>query len=286
MPRVKRTPRSSVKDRPGRWALLLRRQKGRLKTVAIVGVLAVIGSGFSAIIRANAPGSSLVGLRERIGAFTGIAGLSVRHVIIRGQHNTPEPLLREALGIMPGEPILGFSLEAARQRIESLAWVQSAVIERRLPDTVLVVLTEKRPFALWQHDGQFSVIDRDGDVVDARNVREFRLLPLVVGPGAPAHTAELFDALDGLPDIARRVAAAVRVGERRWNLVLKDGTTIELPDDHAPAALTRLAAFDAKYALLDRPLAIVDMRLGDRLVLRPWPQPASSPPEPAAREPG
>ncbi|HWA81398.1 MAG TPA: cell division protein FtsQ/DivIB [Acetobacteraceae bacterium] len=289
MPRVRSTPRSSVKDRPGRWALLLRRQKGRLRMAAIVGVLAVIGFGISAVIRANAPGSSLVGLRERIGAFTGIAGLRVRHVIIRGEHNTPAPLLREALGVTPGEPILGFSLEAARQRIESLAWVQSAVIERRLPDTVLVVLTEKRPFALWQHDGRFSVIDRDGDIVDARNVREFRLLPLVVGPGAPSHAAELFDALKGLPDIARRVAAAVRVGERRWNLVLKDGTTIELPDDHAPAALTRLAALETKYALLDRPLAIVDMRLGDRLVLRPWPQPASSPsspPEPAAREPG
>ncbi len=287
MPRVKKSaPRNSVKDRPWRWALLLRRQKGRLRILAIAGAFAVALFGVSALVRATDPASSLVGWRERMGAIAGVAGLSVRHIVIRGRLNTPEPLLRAALGITPGEPILGFSLAAARQRVESLAWVQSAVVERRLPDTVLVVLTEKRPFALWQHDGRFSVIDRDGDTVTERHVRAYRALPLVVGPGAPARAAGLFDALAGLPGIGRRVAAAVRVGGRRWNLVLKDGTTIELPDNHAPVALARLAALDAKYALLDRPLAVVDMRLGDRLVLRPWPAPPPAPNAPAIKEKG
>ncbi|HUA76916.1 MAG TPA: cell division protein FtsQ/DivIB [Acetobacteraceae bacterium] len=293
MPRVKKssTPRTSIKDRPGRWTLLLRRQKGRLRALAFITAAAGVVLGFSALVRASDPGSSLVSLREHMGQVAAVAGLRVRHVVIRGRHNTPAPLLREAIGITPGEPILSFSLSQTRARIESLAWVRSAVVERRLPDTVLIVLTEKRPFALWQHDGQFSVIDRDGDTVTERDVRAFRDLPLVVGPGAPSHAAELFDALQSLPGIGKRVAAAVRVGERRWNLVLKDGTTVELPDDHAAVALTRLAALDAKYALLDRPLAVVDMRLGDRLVLRPWPAPPPSPPgspesnaAPAAKE--
>jgi cell division protein FtsQ len=127
--------------------------------------------------------------------------------------------------------------------------------------------------------------------VTERDIRAYRELPLVVGPGAPSRAANLFDALDALPKIASRVVAAVRVGERRWNLVMKDGTTVELPDDHAKVALERLAELDAKYALLDRPLAVVDMRLGDRLVLRPWPAPpaasATAPPSaPAAKEPG
>jgi cell division protein FtsQ len=293
MPRVKKSaPRNSIKDRPRRWALLLRRQKGRLRVLAVAGAFAAVLFGLTALVRATDPASSLVGLRERIGAVAGAAGLRVSHIVIRGRRNTPEPLVRAALGITTGEPILGFSLAAARQRVESLAWVRSAVIERRLPDTVLVVLTEKRPFALWQHDGRFSVVDRDGDTVTERDVRAYRALPLVVGPGAPQDAAQLFDALQGLPGIARRVAAAVRVGERRWNLVLKDGTTVELPDGHAPVALARLAELDAKYALLDRPLAVVDMRLGDRLVLRPWPAPppgpsssSSSPDTPSAAPP-
>jgi cell division protein FtsQ len=287
MPRVKSAPRNSVKDRPWRWALLLRRQRSRLKLLGIAAAAAGVLFGLSAVVRATAPATSLVGMRERMGEIASLAGLSVKHIVVRGRHNTPEPVLREALGVTPGEPILGFSLVAARQRIESLAWVQSAVVERRLPSTVLVVLTEKRPFALWQHDGRFSVIARDGATVTERDIRAYRELPLVVGPGAPSRAADLFDALDALPKIASRVVAAVRVGERRWNLVMKDGTTVELPDDHAKAALERLAELDAKYALLDRPLAVVDMRLGDRLVLRPWPAPPTAPATtPAAKEPG
>jgi cell division protein FtsQ len=287
MPRVKKSaPRNSVKDRPRRWALLLRRQRSRLKLLGLAAATAGALFGLATIVRATAPATSLVGMRERIGEIASLAGLTVKHVVVRGRHNTPEPVLREALGVTPGEPILGFSLVAARQRIESLAWVQSAVVERRLPNTVLVVLTEKRPFALWQHDGRFSVIAHDGAIVTERNIREYRELPLVVGPGAPSRAAALFDALDALPKIAGRVVAAVRVGERRWNLVMKDGTTVELPDNHAKVALERLAELDAKYALLDRPLAVVDMRLGDRLVVRPWPEPAVPHEAAAAKEPG
>lgn len=286
MPRVTRSPRNSIKDRPRRLALLLRRQKSRLKLIGVACAGAALIFAVSAVVHATAPSSSLVGLRARFGELAAFGGLRVERVIIRGRRNTPEQLLRAALGIQRGDPILGFSLSAARARIESLAWVQSAVVERRLPSTILVVVTEKRPFALWQHDGRFSVIDRDGDIVTERDVHAFHALPLVVGPGAPTHAATLLDALARLPSIGAKVIAAVRVGERRWNLLLKDGTTIELPDGHAEVALARLAELDAKYALLDRPLAVVDMRLADRLVLRPWPQqPAPSVPT-AHKEPG
>ncbi len=49
-----------------------------------------------------------------------------------------------------GDSMLGFSLEAARQRIEALSWVEHAAVERRLPGTLVVNLVERRPFAIWQ----------------------------------------------------------------------------------------------------------------------------------------
>lgn len=272
MPRVKRSPRNSIKDRPRRLALLLRRQKGRLRILILLAVAAVAFLGLASIMHAATPASSLVGMRERLGDLAALAGFRVRHVVVVGRDHTPLPLLRAALGIKPGDPTFGVSLAAVRERVESLAWVKSAVIERRLPGTFVVSLTERRPFAIWQNDGHFTVIDRVGDSVDESDVRAFRGLPLVVGPGAPQHAAALLDALARLPQLQKRVAAAVRVGRLRWNLVLKDGTTVELPGGHSTAALQRLAELEARYALLERPLAVVDMRLADRLVLRPWPE--------------
>lgn len=272
MPRVRRSPRNSIKDRPRRLALLLRRQKSRLRLLICLAVVAVATVGLASVLRAAGPASSLVGMRERLGDVAALAGFRVRHVVIVGRDHTPLPLLRAALGVKPGDPTFGVSLAAVRERVESLAWVKSAVVERRLPGTFVVSLTERRPFAIWQNDGHFTVIDRVGDSVDESDVRAFHGLPLVVGPGAPQHAAALLDALARLPQLQKRVVAAVRVGRLRWNLVLKDGTTVELPGGHSTEALQRLAELEARYALLERPLAVVDMRLADRLVLRPWPE--------------
>jgi cell division protein FtsQ len=271
MSRVIRGPRNSVKDRPGRWRLLLRRQKRLLRPAGWVGFgLGVILLGVIAVHSA-APGGTLATLRERFGGATAFAGLRITEVVIEGRANTPEPLLRAALGVSKGDPILGFSVEAARQRVETLSWVEHATVERRLPGTVVVFLQERRPFAIWQNQARFVLIDRNGQLVANQNVAEFRQLPLVVGPGAPAAAATLIDALTDRPDLQKRIVAVVRVGERRWNLRLNNGADVMLPEGHEVEALNRLMQLQQDHSLLDRPLAAIDMRLGDRLVLRPRP---------------
>ncbi|HTZ70166.1 MAG TPA: cell division protein FtsQ/DivIB, partial [Acetobacteraceae bacterium] len=197
--------------------------------------------------------------------------LRVQQIVITGRANTPEPQLRAALGVSVGDPILGFSVSAARDRIESLASVEHVAVERRLPGTVFVDLVERRPFAIWQKDHKFVLIDRNGQVVDNESVDQFATLPLVVGAGAAAHAAELLDDLSKVPDIADRVAASVRVGERRWNLQLKNGIIVMLPEDHEDIALAKLHELQQNQALLDRPLVFVDLRLPDRLTVRPKP---------------
>jgi cell division protein FtsQ len=271
MPRVTRSPRNSVNDRPGRMKLLLRRQKRLLRPAGWLAFIAAVALLGLIAVNSAAPGGTLATLRERLGGVTAIAGLRVTHVVIEGRANTPEPLLRAALGVSIGNPILGFSIELARQRIETLSWVEHATVERQLPGTVVVYLQERRPFAIWQNQGKFVLIDRNGQIVANQNVAEFRHLPLVVGPGAPAAAAVLIDALTNRPELQKRVVAAVRVGERRWNLQLNNGADVMLPEGHAVEALDRLMLLQQQHALLDRPLAAIDMRLGDRLVLRPRP---------------
>lgn len=268
MPRVKKPrPMPKVQDRPGRWQVLLRRQRRLLAPAAAgLAIVVVLGGGLS-VLHAIGQGTSF---RERVGDATGHLGLRVAQVIVEGRLKTPEPLLRAAIGVAPGDPILAYSVQAARARIESINWVRAATVERRLPDTIVVQLVERRPFAVWQHEGKFRLIDRDGQVVTDSDVADFaNQLPLVVGAGAPQAAASLLDALATQPAIQARVTAAVRVGERRWNLRMNNGTDVLLPEGADVQALARLAELQAQHALLDRPLQAIDMRLPDRLVLRP-----------------
>jgi cell division protein FtsQ len=286
MPRVIRRPSNSVKDRPARLRLLLRRGWRLLRPAGWLGLGVVLLLGGAVALHTLAPGGSTGGslssLRDRIGNATAALGLRVNDIVIQGRANTPEPLLRAALGISKGDPILGFSLEAARQTVEKLSWVDQATIERRLPDTVVVQLVERRPFAIWQNQGRFVLIDRDGQTVTNEDVAQFRQLPLVVGPGAPGAATPLIDALTNHPELLARLVAAVRVGERRWNLQLRGGMSVMLPEGHEAAALDRLMTLQQDHAVLDRPLEVVDLRLPDRLVLRPHVEPAA---DPAAKKP-
>ncbi|HEY4043704.1 MAG TPA: cell division protein FtsQ/DivIB [Rhodopila sp.] len=268
---MKRSPRYSVNDRPAGWRLALRRQRRLLLPAAAIAGTSVAVALLASALHSAAPRTTgtLSSIRERFGATTAASGLRVTDIVIEGRANTPEPLLRAAIGITKGDPILGFSLEATKTRIETIPWVEHATIERRLPGTVVINLQERRPFAVWQNQGKFVLVDRTGQVVTNQDIAQFPHLPLIVGQGAPGSAAELLDALRDRPALEEKVVASVRVGERRWNLRMANGTDVLLPEGHEIVALDKLIQLQQDHAVLDRSLAAIDMRLPDRLVFHP-----------------
>ncbi|MSO90033.1 MAG: FtsQ-type POTRA domain-containing protein [Acetobacteraceae bacterium] len=268
MPRMKSVQRLSVQDRPGRLKFLVRRIRRHARLIFGLGSCAsVLLLGWLSV-RTAEPGSLLAGLQIRLTATIANAGLRLRHVDIEGRVNTPESLLYAAIGVKHDEPILSVSLMAMQARIESLASVQSVIIERHLPDRLVIRLTERQPFAIWQYQSKFMLIDRAGRVME-RDLSESQGLPLIVGAGAPRVAAVLLDTLNRYPALLSRMVAAVRVGERRWNLRLATGADIMLPEGHEDAAIARLVGLHEDQGLLDRPLKSIDLRLPDRLIVRP-----------------
>jgi len=274
MPRMNRQgprPKGAIRVeimRPSRLKLLMRRQRRNLRFV-MFGVSGFVIVLAGAAVAHSARKGGTVG--NALAWFARASDLRVQKIEFHGQQNTPEARLREALGLSTGDPILGFSVDGARKRIEALSWVEHVAVERRLPGTIYVDITERRPYAIWQNQGKFQLIDRSGEVVTNEDVAAFADLPLVVGLGAPPHAADMLTALAAVPDIKSRVVAIVRVGERRWNLQLKNNITVMLPEGHEQAALARLGDLEQQQQLLDRPLLFVDMRLPDRLAVRPRP---------------
>lgn len=263
---------SSVVDRPSHRAIIMRRARRFLRPVLAASGIVVFIFVSSLAVRDAGRSDSSSGLRAVLGDVGAAMGLTVRSIVIDGRTNTPEPILRQALGIMIGQPILGFSVAEARARILSLGWVEDAVVERRLPDTLVVRLIERAPFAVWQDHGHFRLIDRNGETMGEQDVgraAEELSLPLVVGAGAPEAATELFDEMAPYPDIRERLVGAVRVGQERWNLYLKSGATVLLPGEDQDAALDRLQGLQGRMQLLDRPVQIIDLRLADRVVVRP-----------------
>jgi cell division protein FtsQ len=199
-------------------------------------------------------------------------GLVVTDIKVEGRETTDREMILAALGAGPGTPILAMSPRRAKEKLETLPWVRSAVVERRLPDTLYVRLVERKPLALWQHGGKLELIDHEGAVIPVTRLDRFAKLPLVVGEGAASHAAELLDMLASEPDLASRVTAAVRVGDRRWNLRIDNAIEVLLPADAPASAWAQLARLERSSAILKRDVQTVDVRLPDRLVLRVNPE--------------
>lgn len=204
-------------------------------------------------------------------------GMKLDAMTVEGRSMTaPEDLLG-AIDAERGAPILSIDVTETRAHIEALPWVKSAKVERRLPGSVHIVLNERTPYALWQRAGRYTLVDRDGKaIVDVPAADP--ALPLIVGPDAPANAGALFEALSGEPELAARVRAAVRVGERRWNIYLdafEGGIAVRLPEGDIAPAWARLATLERDHKILERDLDFIDLRLADRLVVRVHKEPAT-----------
>jgi cell division protein FtsQ len=214
---------------------------------------------------------------DRMVQATGLLGLTVADIRVEGRETTDRDTILVALAAGPGTPILAVSPTRARAQLEALPWVRSAVIERRLPGTLYVRLVERKPLALWQHDGKLELVDREGSVIPVARLDPFAKLPLVVGEGAASHATELFDMLSSDPDLASRVTAAIRVGDRRWNLRIDNAIDVLLPADDTASAWSQLARLERSSAILKREVLAIDLRLPDRLVVRVSPDPPKEP---------
>ena len=116
------------------------------------------------------------------------------------------------------------------------------------------------------------MLDREGTVIPVGHLDRFAKLPLVVGEHAANHAAKLLDILATEPDLAARVSAAIRVGDRRWNLRIDNAIDVLLPADSPESAWAELANLERSSAILKRDVQVVDVRLPDRLVVRVNPE--------------
>jgi|GEM_PF-501756 len=247
--------------RPRRWTRALRTWGWAAAALLVVG--ASIG-GF-VTLRNSDTDLGVVNLISRVSA--GI-GLRVEDVSVVGRERVSTESLLEALQIRHGSAILAFDAEAARKRLEEISWIEKAVVERRLPNVIYVKVEERRPLALWQHDGKFSVIDAKGVTVVEDAGGNFSYLPVVIGDDAPGEAEALLMMLATEPDLHKRVTAAVRVGGRRWNLRLDNGIDVKLPEDDPAVAWSNLAELARNQGLLNRDIVGIDLRMTDRMLVQ------------------
>ncbi|HSO47965.1 MAG TPA: FtsQ-type POTRA domain-containing protein [Rhizobiaceae bacterium] len=232
----------------------------------------------AAAIVAGLAGSGYVvqsGLGElAVAKSTAFAGFKIEDVEINGVKEVSRIDVLTNIDLGVERSLFSFDVHAARKALRKLPWVAEARVAKAYPDRVIIDIVEKSAFAVWQNNGELWLIERDGKKIVPFEER-FAGLPLVVGAGAAEKSAEFIAMIGRHPVLAERVNAHVRIGERRWNLVMDTGVTVKLPEGGEAAELGELARIEAEGALMSRDIGEIDMRISDRLVVRLTPEAAA-----------
>ena len=201
-------------------------------------------------------------------AAANAAGFRIVSVALAGQHHISREDVLAAAGVTETTSLLFLDVEQTRERLKSNPWIADATVLKLYPGELQIGIREREAFALWQKNGQVSVIADDGTVLEPYVAPRLIELPLVVGRGAETRAKEFLALLDRYPDLRASVRATVLVGERRWNLRLKNGIDVRLPETDIAPALERLVALDKEKTLTTRDIVAIDLRLPDRVTVR------------------
>lgn len=197
-------------------------------------------------------------------------GFTIERVDVMGEGRLREEDVRRALGVYAGDYLFGIDMDAAQTRVESLSWVDRAVVRRLWPDRIVVQIIERQPYALWQHEGKVQVVDVKGTAISDADATRFTQLTLFVGELAGEQASDIRQMMGEFPQIAPRVESFVHVSGSRWDMVMNDGQTrVMLPEQNMRKALRKLQSLQAQTQILDRTIETIDMRLTDRLTLSP-----------------
>lgn len=197
------------------------------------------------------------------------AGFRVASLQIKGASRMARADIVRAAALTSDQSILSLDLEALRQRVEQVGWIDEARVVRLLPDTVLIQVKERPHLAVWQHGGLTEVVDATGASIREADPGRFPDLPLVVGEGANTAAAAVLPLVQSRPRLMSRLEALVRVDGRRWDLRLKDGGLIQLPAENEDGALIQLDQLDHRGRLLELGFSRIDLRDPQAVAVRP-----------------
>lgn len=257
----------------------------RISWWVFIGML--IAVAFAVAVALRVPQTVGTALGEGVGR----SGFAMDRVEIKGAHHVSRLQIYNVAWDQPSTAMPLVDLDYTRERLLRFGWVKEARVSRRLPDTLVVDIVERRPAAIWQHNQQLALIDRDGVVLDQVKLEAMPDLPLVIGPDANRHAAELARLVDAAPALKPMMAGATWVGGRRWDLRFQSGETLALPEgeEAAKKSLVHFARMDQAAQLLGRGLVRFDMRVPGKFIVRVSREPGSVvpvvEPVPASSEP-
>jgi cell division protein FtsQ len=265
--REEKRARAKERETPPRVVALVERYLPRRVGISLTVILLAGATGLG-IVKGGHLQDFIIAVSDARNALANSAGFRITSVVINGRKQLSQDEILAIGGISGRSSLLFLDADGVRDKLKANPWIAEATVLKLYPGQLQIDIAERKAFALWQEAGRLSVIADDGALLEPYVSRRFLSLPLVVGKGADTRARDFLALLAHYPQVQSVTKAAILVGERRWNLRLKDGLDIRLPEQDVGNALAALSKLDKDEKLFSKDIVAVDMRLPDRLVVQ------------------
>lgn len=191
-------------------------------------------------------------------------GFKCEHIKIEGVKYANKDDIKKAISTKIGSSIFLESPEEIRETIEKISWVRTAVVRRKLPNTLSIRVVEYQPIAYWQVDQHLFLIDSHGVIIQAERHRNLTHLPVITGEKAAEKFPQLIKEIEDFPDIYNRITGAVFISKRRWDIILDAKVKIKLPEQNIKSAMQYLYKLEGDHSLSNKDISSIDLRIPDR----------------------
>ena len=207
-------------------------------------------------------------IKELLYDITYKSGFELKSVEIIGAKNAnihPQEIIH-----ITGKKLSIFqvNLPDLQQNIFNNSWVDKVVVHRLLPNTIKIIINEKSPFAIWQCDGNFSVIDKEGEIITKHIPTTCQNLPHIIGKNANINALPFLSLLNQYPAVKSIVQSTNYRNLRRWDIVTTRDQLVKLPEKNLEKAFKYLNTLANNGSLNDNNITMIDLRDNKRYYIR------------------
>jgi|GEM_PF-5601395 len=233
-----------------------------LKKLALWNGLAILIVGGFLILRYGVLEHMFNTSQQFLIEYSHFLGWNSHHLIIEGRKTLSEKDLQDTIQFNTSEPLASINIEQIYTRIKKNPWINKVCVKKIYPNTLYIKIEERKPYCCILQKNRSVVVDRSG-VILYEGLESY--LPKLKGPEAHFYAHEILDLLSKFKNISGRVDYIERKRSGRFDLFLKDGIRVALPQDKVPLALQKLSTLFEKETLR-KTHTTIDLRVPDKII--------------------
>ena len=194
-------------------------------------------------------------------------GFIIKNIEISGVNHLNKNDIIKIINAYNDINIFNVNIKNIYKEIKNNTWTKKASIEIIYPNTIKILLTEKKPVAIWQNRYGNILITKSGDMIFEKNLEEFKnYLPIVIGQNAYKNAYSILNILSVNKEFFKNIWSLTYVNERRWDVHFNQGLTIRLPSDSVEKAWEKVLYLDKKFNILKLDLTELDLRNSSQIL--------------------